>query len=395
MSTQPLAPRVRTFVAFHEAGPSGPSRSLEAPLRWLAEGGEVRLAVPGPGDVRDNFAAVGPVETLDFSRLALPRRPRDAGRAAAGLRREIRMFRGALRRADADLVVAVTTTLPPLLLAAHLEHVPALVYVGELHERRSAQTLLHLAAGVAVLQLSARLGTALLCCSHRVADQLSPRLRERAVIGYPPIDPAYGDGDGPAYRERHGLTSADPLLLAVGNVSRGRGQDVLIRALPEIRTEQPRARVVFAGGPHPVEADLAYHDECKRLAVELGVAEAVCFAGPVQQVADAYAAADILVNSARFGETFGRAACEALVAGVPVVSTDDGAIPEVLRDGCDALLVPPSDPARLAGAILELVGNRPLAARLVDSGRERVLFEFTEERATDDFAAAVRIALAR
>ena len=67
-----------------------------------------------------------------------------------------------------------------------------------------------------------------------------------------------------------------------------------------------------------------------------------------------------------------------MACGVPVVATTGGALPEVVgRDGDTALLVPPADPGRLAGAIGRLLGDLSLRARIGAAGRRRVMERFT------------------
>ena len=97
----------------------------------------------------------------------------------------------------------------------------------------------------------------------------------------------------------------------------------------------------------------------------------------------------MVVNPARFAEPFGRVAAEALVAGRPVVASRIGAIPEVVRDGRDGLLVEPDDPEALADAVIRLLDDSALAERLVRSGRERVLERFGYEQDLAAWTAAL------
>ena len=77
-------------------------------------------------------------------------------------------------------------------------------------------------------------------------------------------------------------------------------------------------------------------------------------------------------------EGFSLPAIEAMACGTPLVATTGGALPEVVgRDGDTGLLVPPGDPAALADALLRLLGDEPLRARLGAAGRRRVLERFT------------------
>jgi glycosyltransferase involved in cell wall biosynthesis len=79
-------------------------------------------------------------------------------------------------------------------------------------------------------------------------------------------------------------------------------------------------------------------------------------------------------------ESFGNAVAEAMAAGVPLVTTRVGSIPELVGDGRNALLVPPEDPPALADAITALIRAPETAERMAVEGRKRVREEFTWDR---------------
>jgi len=240
-------------------------------------------------------------------------------------------------------------------------------------------------------QLTARLCEALadrlVCCSETVAAQF-PR-HGKAVTIYPGISEVYAHGDREGFRSYHGIEDADPLIAVVGNVGRARAQDAAVRALPAIRERLPDAQLMIAGLPHPRLADEQYAADVYDLVCDLGLEYSVLFTGFVERVGDVYAAADVVVNPARFNEPFGRVALEALLAGRPVVASSVGAIPEVLRDGRDALLVPRDEPQALADAVVRVAGDPDLSARLVAEGGRRARREFAESRGVAAFERVV------
>ncbi len=137
--------------------------------------------------------------------------------------------------------------------------------------------------------------------------------------------------------------------------------------MPEILSRVPAARCVIAGDPFPRPQDVAYRERLLALIAELELEDSVIVAGHVEDVGDVYAAADVIVNPARFNEPFGRVPFEAAVAGKPAVVTRVGAIPELLRDERSALIVEPEEPYALALACPRLTTR----ARASSSRRPR------------------------
>jgi glycogen(starch) synthase len=260
--------------------------------------------------------------------------------------------------------------------------------VAEIFDKRFVRGHVRSAASLALARFVSSFSNAIVCCSHTVAAQFHGTKRAPVVTIYPGVEPA-PPGSGPAFRRRENLVDANPLLAVIGNISRGRGQDLIVRALPAIRERFPGTRCVIAGAPHQRPVDLAYRQELAALVDQLGQADSVVFVGFVDPISDVYAAADIVVNPARFNEPFGRVAIEALSAGTPVVAARVGAIAEVLLDGVGALLVEPDDPDRLAEAVTKLWADQELRTSLVERGRKDVERRFDVEASVAQFEAVV------
>jgi phosphatidylinositol alpha-mannosyltransferase len=86
-----------------------------------------------------------------------------------------------------------------------------------------------------------------------------------------------------------------------------------------------------------------------------------------------FASADVFIAPAVHGESFGVVLLEAMAAGLPVVASDLRGYREVLRDGHEALLVPPGDPGALAAAVDRVLQSADLARRLGSAGRARAM----------------------
>lgn len=380
-------PDLRTTVVFHLADVTGPAKSLRPRLEALARRGvALEVLAPGEGSLACAYGDLGTVRALPYASLTVPRTLHEGVRALRSFACDVALFRRELRLRRPDVAVVVTTVLPAALLAARLERLPTVVYVGEIFPIRDTDGTARALGGRVIACLSAALADRLVCCSKTVAGQF--KRHGRTVTIYPGISRDHAEGDRAGFRARYGLEAASPVIAVVGNLTAGRGQDTAVRALALIRERLPGAQLVIAGLP-PRPIDEAFAASVHDLASELGVERSVVFTGFVERVADVYAAADVVVNPARFNEPFGRVALEALTAGRPVVASAVGAIPEVLRDGRDALLVPSDDPVALAEAVSRFVEDPALRDRLVAEGSRRVRSEFGEEAGVEAFERVI------
>lgn len=159
-----------------------------------------------------------------------------------------------------------------------------------------------------------------------------------------------------------------PRILFLGQISARKGLDELQAALLQLRAAGVRFEVEIAGGEE-------FHGERVRTEARFaaaGLADVVQFVGPVYGEAKlaALQRADLFCLPSRH-ESFGIANLEAMAAGLPVVSTRTGAIPETIADGVHGLLVDPGDAAGLAAALGRLLGDPSLRAALGRAARER------------------------
>lgn len=160
-------------------------------------------------------------------------------------------------------------------------------------------------------------------------------------------------------------------LLTVAAVTPDKGHDVLLDALATI-SDVPW-RCTCAGN---TDRDPRFVEELRRHARKHGLDRRITLTGAVTGAGleDAYAEADVMVLPSR-AETYGMVVTEALARGLPVVATEVGGIKEALGTGGDSnepgLVVPPEDPAALAGALRSWLTDPGLRARLRQLARER------------------------
>jgi len=109
-------------------------------------------------------------------------------------------------------------------------------------------------------------------------------------------------------------------------------------------------------------------------------------------LAELYASTDVFVSGSWY-EGFALPPLEAMAIGTAVVTTDSGGVREYARHGYNCLMVPPRDHRAIAEAVLALLRQPDLRRRLGENGR-RTALRFSQERSSERFLAALRVALA-
>lgn len=161
-------------------------------------------------------------------------------------------------------------------------------------------------------------------------------------------------------------------LLFLANLIPRKGVGELLSALARLRSRGIDVPVTLAGGGRI--------DHYKRESAELGIADLCTFTGWISGtgLASLLQSADALVLPS-FHEGLPMSILEALSAGVPVIATEVGSVPEVLSSGVDSLLLKPGDVAGLADAIETLVTDHALRASLGQAGRALFERKFTQD----------------
>jgi glycosyltransferase involved in cell wall biosynthesis len=152
-------------------------------------------------------------------------------------------------------------------------------------------------------------------------------------------------------------------IIVVANLRPEKGHDVLIDAAAHVLHRFPDARFEVVGdGPE--------RGRLTALAAARALSRSFSFLGHRDDVAARLGSSDIFVLPSR-SEAFPNAVLEAMAAGLPIVASAVGGIPELIDDGRSGLLVPAGDPAALAERLCRLLADAPLAVRLGEAARAK------------------------
>jgi glycosyltransferase involved in cell wall biosynthesis len=164
-----------------------------------------------------------------------------------------------------------------------------------------------------------------------------------------------------------------PVLVFVGRIDPLKDIETLLRSFALVREAVPGARLRMFGP----RTHAAYARRVDDLAVELELGSSAVFEGPVDAPAVAYHAGQVVLLTS-ISEGFPFAVLEAMACGRPVIATDVGGVAEAVADS--GLMVPPRDPAAVARAAIELLGDPERRRSLGRRARDRVLEHFTLEQ---------------
>jgi spore coat protein SA len=232
-----------------------------------------------------------------------------------------------------------------------------------------------------------------IACSRFVLDQERPRLGRGALLHrvvYNGVDanaflPAWENPDArSAWRQRYDLGDA-PTVLFAGKLREAKGVHILLAAMESVWQTVPQSVLVLVGGTEYGKGRIMREtpfltDLRRQLARASGRVVLIGFIPP-HEMPQAYLLGDVFVGPSQIEEGLGLVFLEASAAGLPIIATGQGGIPEVVRDNFNGLLLEQMDNvAELAEKINRLLGDPDLKKALGRQGRDWVSATFSWER---------------
>lgn len=241
------------------------------------------------------------------------------------------------------------------------------------------------------VQLGARLGVVPVAIAQRVLDSVRPSLPGVDIPLIPngiPVQryrtPAVSRIE---WRAQEGIDPSDFVFVFVARMQEQKNHELLLRVFSRLAVTSPPVRLLLAG-------DGELRANLEKTAQELGCAGRIHFLGNRKDVPDLLGASDAFVLSSDWE---GNPLCilEAMAAGLPVVSTAVGGIPELVEHEQTGLLVPPKDGDALLGAMSRLVTNPQLVRDLGAAAARHADETFDVRHMADAYAALYRKLLRR
>lgn len=277
--------------------------------------------------------------------------------AAYVRRRRIDLLHATDRPRDAMAVV----------LAARLARVPSLVHMHSSYGDHLSRPTLW-----GFRNASAIAGVSEFTCRGIVGMGFDPSkvhvLHNATDIGH--FDPEGFVRSGKGVRARFAVPHEAPLLGIVARINPWKGQRESIAALARISGTYPDARLMVVGSGPASEGEAL-----RGVARTEGVADRVVFAGRHDDVRPFLDAFDVFVHPS-FEEPFGLAITEAMAMRKAVVACDSGALPEIISDGVDGLLVEPRSADAVARGVRRLLDSASERERIGDQARRTVAARF-------------------
>lgn len=295
--------------------------------------------------------------------------------------RLISQVRAHVRRVNPDLIHANSVRAGLVATAATIGlRLPVIWHVHDMLPRHPLSTAIRLVA-----LCSAR--TRIVAISRAVAERFrghvlrSTKARASITVIHNAVDLEKFYPDGVSRQKTRNdlkLSPTDQAIGIIGQITPRKGQLPLLEAFALVLKQLPQAKLIVVGAPL-FNRDENYFRSLTERAQTLSIADQVRFLGAREEIPAITGALDLLVVNSLV-EPFGLVVLEGMACGTPVLATAVDGIPEIIRHGDDGWLVPSGDKNALAAAIVDLINQAQLRAKLSAAALAKVRTQFTVER---------------
>ena len=179
---------------------------------------------------------------------------------------------------------------------------------------------------------------------------------------------------------RHLAIPGGLLIGWVGRLTYDKGPDIFLRAIAQVRRQFPDARYLLVGeGP--------YRPQVEHLVTQLVLGDVVHLLGQRSDMPAVYASCDLMVSSSR-QEGLPMAILEGMATGLPWIATPVGAVPLVVHDGQNGILIAPEEVDSLATSLTSIMQSPDERVRMGNAARRLMESEFSAERMATDYLRA-------
>ncbi len=335
-------------------------------------GHEVWIATPPRGALANRAAELGiDVIPVSFSRRSLPRSVLNVASLVRHVRPDVLNSHSS---ADSWAVALAGRIGPRPWALVRSRHISAGVAPGPLHRFLYAQADHLITTGETIRRDLAASGLVPLERSTSIPTGVDPDRFTPNAAGRTEA------------RRKLGLNSTGPVIGVVAYLRPDKGHQVLLRAMPEIVRQQPDCVLLVVG-------DGSQRCALESMTVDHGLEARVKFLGAREDIPDVLSALDVFCLPSVRNEGVPQSVLQAGAAGLPVVSTAVGGIPEAVIDGKTGIVVPPGDAQSLAEALTALLADPESRDRMGRAGRRHVQDVFSLGEMLDRTESAYEAAL--
>ena len=273
----------------------------------------------------------------------------------------------------------------------HTHQIGALFYVGSAAKKSGVPVVVHTEHGKhfpgrfrtrCLSRWAVRSADRFFCVSKDIANgierwRIAPKDKVRVVANGIDLDRFQNQVASQKLRGSLGIPAEAPVIGTIGRLTEIKRQDLLIRAFLRLRNTFPAAHLLLVG-------DGNLRRELESLAAQLNLTNAVHFAG-YQSKPELYLGAMNVFALTSRSEGMPLVVLEAWAAGVPIIASRVGGLPEMIDEGKTGLLFESGDEDALARGLGRLLSEADLTRQLVDNGTRRVETEFSARRMVEAY----------